>query len=162
MDGPWEGAQNIPDTNKSMVGNFGVEAFPGTQPGPSTFGQGNYNIIPKGASDPSAAFTFITWLAGFDNLGFTSSEDPKGGWIPASPQVAAAPAYQKWLTANPWLETFVKQMSSPYSVTPKVTANESEFETAETTASEDIAEKTLSPTAALAYIDSQSNSGAGG
>ena len=162
MDGPWEGAQNIPDTNKSMVGNFGVVAFPGTEPGPSTFGQGNYNIIPKGASDPSAAFTFIAWLAGYDNLAFNSSEDPKGGWIPVSPQVAAAPAYQTWLQANPWLNVFVKQMSSPYSVTPAVTPTEAEFETAETTASEDIAEKTLSPTAALAYIDSQSNSGAGG
>lgn len=161
MDGPWEGAQNIPDTNPKMAGNFGVVPFPGTEPGPSTFGQGNYNIIPKGASDPSAAFTFITWLAGFDNLKFNSAEDPKGGWIPASPQVAAAPAYQKWMTANPWLKTFVQQMSSPYSVTPKLTTHESEFETAEGTATEDIAEKAKTPAAALAYIDSQSNSSTG-
>ncbi len=161
MDGPWEGAQNIPDTNPKMVGNFGVVPFPGTEPGPSTFGQGNYNIIPKGAANPQAAFTFITWLAGFSNLGFTSAMDPKGGWMPASPQIAAAPAYQKWLKANPWLDVFVKQMSSPYSVTPALTTHESAFETAEATASEDIAEKTLSPSAALSYIDSQSNSSTG-
>jgi multiple sugar transport system substrate-binding protein len=162
MDGPWEGAQNIPVTNPKMVGNFGVVAFPGTEPGPSTFGQGNYNIIPKGAAHPKAAFTFMAWLAGFDNVKFNSSMDPKGGWMPASPQIAAAPAYQKWLKANPWLDIFVKQMSSPYSVTPALTVHESEFETAEATASEDIAEKTKSPGAALAYIDSTSNSGAGG
>jgi multiple sugar transport system substrate-binding protein len=161
MDGPWEGAQNIPVTNPKMVGNFGVVAFPGTEPGPSTFGQGNYNIIPKGASDPSAAFTFITWLAGYDNTSFTSTMDPKGGWMPASPQIAAAPAYQKWLSANPWLSIFIKQMSSPYSVTPALTTHESAFETAEATATENIAEKTMTPSAALAYIDSQSNSSTG-
>jgi multiple sugar transport system substrate-binding protein len=161
MDGPWEGAQNIPDTNPKMVGNFGVVPFPGTEPGPSTFGQGNYNIIPKGAANPSAAFTFVTWLAGYNNVAFTSAEDPKGGWIPAGPQIATAPAYEKWLTANPWLQTFVKQMSSPYSVTPTLTTHESAFETAEATATENIAEKTSSPAAALAYIDSQSNSSTG-
>ena len=162
MDGPWEGAQNIPDTNPKMVGNFGVVAFPGTEPGPSTFGQGNYNIIPKGAAHPKAAFTFMAWLAGFDNTTFTASMDPKGGWMPASPEIVAAPAYQTWLKANPWLDIFVKQMSSPYSVTPALTVHESEFETAEASASEDIAEKTKSPAAALAYIDSTANSGAGG
>ena len=162
MDGPWEGAENIPDTNTSMVGNFGVEAFPGTEPGPSTFGQGNYNIIPQGAAHPSAAFTFISWLAGYDNVTFTSTMDPKGGWMPASPAIVAAPAYQAWLKANPWLQVFVDQMSSPYSVTPKLTKTESEFETAEATATEDIGEKSLSPQAALSYIDSQANSSVGG
>ena len=53
MDGPWEGAQNIPVTNPSMNSNFGVVAFPGTVGQPSTFGQGNYNIIPKGAVEPA-------------------------------------------------------------------------------------------------------------
>jgi multiple sugar transport system substrate-binding protein len=162
MDGPWEGAQNIPVTNQAMVGNFGVVAFPGIEPGPSTFGQGNYNIIPKGASHPSAAFTFIAWLAGYDNVSFTSQMDPKGGWMPASPAIVAAPAYQTWLKANPWLQVFVNQMSSPYSVTPTLTKTESEFETAEATATEDIGERTKTPQQALAYIDAQANNGAGG
>jgi multiple sugar transport system substrate-binding protein len=162
MDGPWEGAQNIPVTNPAMNNNFGVVPFPGSEPGPSTFGQGNYNIIPKGAAHPSAAFTFIAWLSGFDNVAFNSQIDPKGGWMPVSPSVVTAPAYQAWLKANPWLKVFVQQMSSPYSVTPTLTKTESEFETAEATATEDIGEKTKTPQQALTYIDAQANNGAGG
>ena len=90
MDGPWEGAQNIPVTNPSMASNFGVVAFPNTVGGPSTFGQGNYNIIPKGAAHPQQAFEFIAWLAGYNNETFNSQIDPKGGWMPASPSVVAA------------------------------------------------------------------------
>jgi multiple sugar transport system substrate-binding protein len=162
MDGPWEGAQNIPVTNASMVKNFGVVPFPGTVGQPSTFGQGNYNIIPKGASDPQAAFTFAAWLAGYNNETFISQMDPKGGWMPASPSVVSQPAYQAWLTANPWLKVFVQQMSSPDSVAPTLTATESEFENAEATATEDIAERSKTPQQALVYIDQQANSGAGG
>jgi multiple sugar transport system substrate-binding protein len=162
MDGPWEGAQNIPVTNHAMAGNFGVVAFPGTVGGPSTFGQGNYNIVPKGAAHPAQAFTFISWLAGYHNTAFMSSIDPKGGWMPPSPAIAAEPAYKAWLKANPWLDVFLEQMSSPYSVTPRLTAAESEFLTAEATASEAIAEKTQTWQQALATIDSQANNGAGG
>ena len=113
MDGPWEGAQNIPVTNPAMVGNFGVVPFPGTVGGPSTFGQGNYNIIPKGAANPQPAFTFIAWLAGYNNVTFMAQLDPKGGWMPASPSIAAAPAYQAWLKANPWLNVFVEADVEP-------------------------------------------------
>jgi multiple sugar transport system substrate-binding protein len=162
MDGPWEGAQNIPVTNSSMTGNFGVVAFPHTVGGPSTFGQGNYNIIPKGAAHAAQAFTFISWLAGYNNTAFTSQIDPKGGWMPASPSIVSQPAYQAWIKANPWLKVYVQQMSSPYSVTPTLTKTESEFETAEGVATEAIGEKTKAPQQALAYIDAQANNGAGG
>lgn len=158
MTGPWVGFQDVPAVNPKMEGNFGVEAFPGAEPGPSTIGAGNMNIIPKGASDPAAAFEFITWLAGFNNTKFTSSEDPKGGWMPASPQIAAAPAFQAWVKTNPWIEVYIKQMSSKYSETPALTPTESAFEAAEATATNDILEKTLSPSAALAYVDTQANS----
>jgi multiple sugar transport system substrate-binding protein len=162
MDGPWEGAQNIPVTNPSMAHNFGVVAFPNSVGGPSTFGQGNFNIIPKGAAHPKQAFEFIAWLAGYGNEAFNSQIDPKGGWMPASPSVVSQPAYQAWLKANPWLDVFVEQMSSPRSVTPKLTKTESEFLTAEATAAEDIAEHSMTPQQALTYIDQQANNGAGG
>jgi ABC-type glycerol-3-phosphate transport system substrate-binding protein len=124
--------------------------------------QGNYNIIPKGASNPQAAFTFAAWLAGYGNATFTAQIDPKGGWMPASPSIVQQPAYQAWLKANPWLNVFVDQMSSPASAAPSLTATESEFETAEATATEDIAEHSKTPRQALAYIDQQANSAAGG
>ncbi len=162
MDGPWEGAQNIPVTNTAMDNNFGVVAFPGTVGGPSTFGQGNYNIIPKGAAHPQQAFEFIAWLAGYNNEAFMTSLYPKGGWMPTSPAAVATPAFQAWLKANPWLDVFVQQMSSPLSETPKLTPTESEYFTAEATASEEIAEKSVTWQNALTYIDQQANSGAGG
>ena len=46
--------------------------------GPSTFGQGNYNIIPKGAAHPKQAFEFIAWLAGYKNEAFNSPDGPQG------------------------------------------------------------------------------------
>ena len=82
--------------------------------------------------------------------------------MPASPSVATEPAYQAWLSANPWLNVFVEQMSSPLSQTPKLTSTESEFETAEATASEAIAEKTKTWQQALTYIDTQANNATGG
>ncbi len=101
--GPWEGAQNVPVTNPDLEGHFGVVAFPGTVGGPSTIGQGNFNIIPKGSAHPAQAFEFISWLAGFHNGSFVASIDPIGGWVPAGPSVTKYPAYQKWIKSNPWL-----------------------------------------------------------
>ena len=72
-----------PPGGKALEGDFGVVPFPGTVPGASTLGQGNFNIIPKGAAHPAQAFEFITWLAGYHNEAFTASIDPKGGWVPA-------------------------------------------------------------------------------
>ena len=136
--------------------------FPSTVGGPSTFGQGNYNIIPKGAAHPQQAFEFIAWLAGYNNESFMTPIDPKGGWMPASPAVAAAPAYQAWLKANPWLTVFVQQMSSPLSVTPKLTPTESEFVHRRGHRLRKHRREVMTPQQALTYIDQQANSGAGG
>ena len=82
--------------------------------------------------------------------------------MPASPSIVQQPAYQAWLKANPWLNVFVEPDVEPGSVAPTLTATESEFETAEATATEDIAENSKTPQQALAYIDQQANSAAGG
>ena len=97
LSGPWEGTE-LPITNSSLEGKFGVESFPAPSGGASTFGQGNFNIIPKGAAHPKAAFTFMAWLAGFDNVKFNSTWTRRAaGFRPR--RVAAAPAYQKWMKA---------------------------------------------------------------
>jgi hypothetical protein len=77
--------------------------------------------------------------------------------MPASPEVAAAPAYQAWIKANPWLSVFLQEMSSPYSVTPALTPAESQFQEAEAVATNGILLKTMTPAAALKYIDTQAN-----
>lgn len=160
MEGPWIGAQFIPGSNPSMGQNFGVIPFPATGYVPSggTLGQGNFNIIPKGASNPSAAFQLIAWLAGYDNTKYIATIDPTGGWVPAGPSVAAAAPYQAYVKKFPWMATFLKQMSSPYSATPRLTPTEAAYYNASQTATEDILTKKLTPMQALKYIDSQGNS----
>ncbi len=157
LSGPWEGAQNVPTSNPGMLGNFGVEAFPGTVPVPSTLGQGNFNIIPKGSAHPQQAFEFIAWLAGYHNEAFVGSIDPKGGWVPAGPSVTKAPAYQAWLKANPWLSGFLPQMTSPYTQAPALTPTQSQLFAAENTATNNVLQKIWTPQRALQYIDQQGN-----
>jgi multiple sugar transport system substrate-binding protein len=161
MQGPWEGTQDIPAINPAMEHNFGVVPFPGIEPQPSTFGGGDYNIIPRGAAHPQQAFQFIAWLAGYHNLSDISKIETEGGWMPASAQVADAPAYQAWIKANPWLQVFVNQMSSPYSVTPALTRTEGQFGTAQGDMVDNIAQRIMTSQQALSYLDAQSNSTAG-
>jgi multiple sugar transport system substrate-binding protein len=157
LSGPWEGAQNIPGANKALVGHFGVIPFPGTVGGPSTIGQGNFNIIPKGSAHPAQAFEFVAWLAGYHNEAFTASIDPKGGWVPAGPSVTKAPAYRAWLESNPWLKAFLPQMKSKYSAAPALTPTQSQLFTAEDTATANVLQKLMTPAKALQYIDQQAN-----
>ncbi|MGO9148560.1 MAG: extracellular solute-binding protein [Acidimicrobiales bacterium] len=157
LSGPWVGAQNIPVSNPDLEGRFGVEAFPGIVPKPSTLGQGNFNIIPKGSAHPAQAFEFISWLAGYHNESFVGSIDPAGGWVPAGPSVTKAPAYQAWLKANSWLSGFLPQMTSPYTQAPLLTATQAQLFTAENTATANVLQKIMTPSQALKYIDQQAN-----
>jgi multiple sugar transport system substrate-binding protein len=157
LSGPWVGAQNIPVSNPDLEGRFGVEAFPGIVPKPSTLGQGNFNIIPKGSAHPAQAFEFISWLAGYHNESFVGSIDPKGGWVPAGPTVTKAPAYQAWLKQNSWLSGFLPQMSSPYTQAPLLTPTQAQLFTAENTATANVLQKIMTPEQALKYIDQQAN-----
>lgn len=158
--GAWEGALYIPADNPSLVGHFGVEAFP-TVPGgpttPSTWVNGNYNVIPKGAKNPAAAWTFITWLAGFDNAATIAKFLPQGGWVPTSPAVAAAPVYKKWLTTNPYLKTFVTQFGNKATLQSAITPAESVYYEAAAVAIQDLATGKLTPMGVLNYIDKQAN-----
>jgi len=158
LSGPWEGAQNVPVANPALEGKFGVVPFPGPVPGPSTLGQGNFNIIPKGSSHPAQAFEFIAWLAGYNNAAFTASIDPIGGWVPAGPSVTKAPAYQKWLKSNPYLSSFLPAMSNPHTVAPLLSPTESQLFAAMDTATANVLQKLMTPEQALKYIDQQGNS----
>jgi multiple sugar transport system substrate-binding protein len=159
LSGPWEGAQNVPTSNPGLVGHFGVEAFPGTVGGSSTLGQGNFNIVPKGSKHPQEAFQFIAWLAGYHNEQFMGSIDPKGGWVPAGPSVTKVPAYQAWIKSNPWLNGFLPQMTSKYTVAPALTPTQAQLFTAEDVATNNVLQKLMTPAQALKYIDEQANKG---
>jgi multiple sugar transport system substrate-binding protein len=64
FDGPWVLAF-MKSTNPSMVPNIGIEPFPATPGKPSsagtTFLDTNPQVIPRGSSNPQAAFNFIKW-----------------------------------------------------------------------------------------------------
>ena len=156
LTGPWEGAQNVPTSNPNLEGGFGVMAFPGIVGGPSTLGQGNFNIIPKGAH-AAQAFEFITWLAGYNNESFVGSIDPVGGWVPAGPSVTKTAPYVKWIKSNPWLSGFLPQMTSKYTQAPVLTATQAQLFTAENTATANVLQKIMTPMQALRYIDKQAN-----
>jgi multiple sugar transport system substrate-binding protein len=159
LSGPWEGAQNIPQSGgKGLQGAFGVIPFPGTVGAPSTIGQGNFNIVPKGSAHPQQAFEFISWLSGYQNEAFMGSIDPKGGWVPGGPSVTKQPAYQAWLKANPWLDPFLPQMTSPYSQAPALTPTQAQLFNAMNTATANVLQKIQTPAQALQYIDQQGNS----
>jgi multiple sugar transport system substrate-binding protein len=157
LSGPWEGAQDVPTGNPSLKGNFGVVPFPGTVGTSSTIGQGNFNIIPKGSKHPKQAFEFIAWLAGYHNEKYIASIDPSGGWIPAGPSVTRAPAYKAWEAKDPWMKTFVAQMTSKATQAPLNTPKQSQLFTAENTATADVLQKQMTAQQALAYIDKQAN-----
>ena len=111
LSGPWVGAQNVPTSNPTLEGHFkDVMAFPGIVGGPSTLGQGDLDIIPKGAR--GSAFEFISWLAGYNNESFVGSIDPLGGWVPAGPSVTKTAPYERWLKANSWLSGFPAEMTT--------------------------------------------------
>ena len=66
------------------------------------------------------------------------SIDPKGGWVPGGPSVTKAPAYQAWLKANPWLDPFLPQMTSPYTQAPALTPTQAQLFTAMNTATANV------------------------
>jgi ABC-type glycerol-3-phosphate transport system substrate-binding protein len=155
LSGPWEGQQEVPATDTSLEGNFGVEPFPGI---PSTIGQGNFVIIPKGSKHPAQAAEFIAWLSGYKNAAFAAKIDTAGGWIPGGPSVTKQPVYKAWIAANPWLKGFLPEMTDKGTVAPQLTANQSQLFTAENTATANVLQGLQTPLQALQYIDQQGNS----
>jgi len=160
VSGAWEGYENIPPDNPSLVGKFGVVPFPVPSGGPTTpssYVWGNYNVIPKGAKHPSAAFKFIAWLTGYDNVPYTAKILPKGGWVPVSAKVSEYRTYQNWLNANTYLKPFITEFASRYSRSETLTSAESEYTTALATAMEEVATKKMTPLQALTYVDKLAN-----
>lgn len=159
VNGVWEAATNIPAANPPMANDFGIVPFPSVPGGattPSTWLNGNYNVIPKGAKDPQGGLAFIAWLAGFNNPGITSFY-PLGGWMPPSPTLATAAPFVKWTKQVPYVKLFVSLLTGPDTVTTTLTPTESEYFNSSTSALEALGTHKMTPSQALSYIDAQAN-----
>ena len=74
---------------------------------------GNFMIIPTSAKQKKGAFEFLKFWSGLTHPERAAECFVAGGWIPLSPDVANAPAYQKFLKENPQFRTFVDILAGP-------------------------------------------------
>lgn len=128
VNGMWDMSQ-IQAVNAGM--KYGVAPLPAPSAGTygGTWVNGNYNIIPKGAKHPHAAFQFILWMAGYQNTNWAGKHDAFGNWVPPSPQVTDSSSYQKFLSANPLRKKFVQILSNPHNSVTPLTPVEQEYVT---------------------------------
>jgi multiple sugar transport system substrate-binding protein len=73
---------------------------------------GNFMVVPMGAKEPKGAWEFIKFWSGLTNPAVAAEFYTWGGWLPLTPQVANAPAYQAYLRKYPQFKTFVDLMPS--------------------------------------------------
>lgn len=82
---------------------------------------GNFMLIPAGAKNKKGAWEFIKFWAGVDDPDRAAEFYTWGGWLPITPRVAEAPAYQQFLQRFPKFRTFLTILESPnLQVTPPV------------------------------------------
>jgi multiple sugar transport system substrate-binding protein len=73
---------------------------------------GNFMIVPRGAKEPAGAWDFIKFWSGLTDPERAAVFYTKGGWLPLTPAVAHAKAYQKYIRDYPQFKTFVDLMTS--------------------------------------------------
>lgn len=159
VNGVWEAATNIPAVNPPMANDFGVEPFPsvpGGATGPSTWLNGNYNVIPKGAKDPQGGFALIAWLAGYNNPGITKFY-PEGGWMPNAPSLATTPAFENWVKQVPYVKLFVNLLTGSDTQASTLTPTEEQYYNSTWTALSALGTHKMTAAQALAYMDTQAN-----
>jgi multiple sugar transport system substrate-binding protein len=73
---------------------------------------GNFMIIPKGAKHPEGAWEFVKFWSGIENPERAASLYIMGGWLPLTPAIAQAPAYQEYIRNHPQFQTFLDVLPS--------------------------------------------------
>ncbi|MCX5670925.1 MAG: ABC transporter substrate-binding protein [Planctomycetota bacterium] len=82
---------------------------------------GNFTIIPSGARNKAGAWAFMRFWSGVDKPERAAEFYTWGGWLPITPDVAAAPRYQAYCATYPHFRAFLQIMASPnVQVTPPV------------------------------------------
>lgn len=129
--------------------------IPPPEGGPAHAGMsgGNFMIVPRGAKETKGAWDFIKFWSGLDNPERAAEFYTMGGWLPLTPAVAKAKAYQAYIRKYPQFKTFVDLMdSTTVDVLPPVPYQT--FLNDEITKMEDSAVRgTLSPDNALAGLE---------
>jgi|SRR5579871_2317849 len=87
----------------------------------ASFSMTNFLVMPKGAPQPRGAWEYIRFWAGLDDPARSAGFYPILGWMPLSPRVTHAPAYENWLKTAPTYRTFLKVAESQnIRITPPV------------------------------------------
>jgi multiple sugar transport system substrate-binding protein len=78
------------------------------------YANGNFMIVPRGAKQARGAWEFIRFWSGLADPVAAAELYTWGGWLPALPAVAQAPAYQRYLERYPQFRTFLELMPSEH------------------------------------------------
>ncbi len=129
MDGQWRyrdiaAAQALERAAGKPVTRYGVWPLPkpaGATASADGWVNGNFFLVPRGASNPQGAWAFMKFWSGFAGHESEAAETCRqGGWIPASRQVIEQPAFQQFLSAEPLFARFVELAASDQVPTPLV------------------------------------------
>lgn len=112
MDGQWRIEQLARYAPKLVYGTAPLPPAAGFSPG-AGYAAANFLLIPRGARQRDGAFAFMRFWAGVDDPERSAEFYAWGGWMPISPRILAAPAYQGYLRRYPQLRTFVDILPSP-------------------------------------------------
>lgn len=74
---------------------------------------GNFMIIPRGSKQVRGAWDFVKFWSGISHPERAAEFYTWGGWLPLTPAIAEAPAYQAYLRRYPQFRTFLTILSSP-------------------------------------------------
>lgn len=116
LDGQWRVAELDAGLHKSRSFDYRVAPLPFPADGHENAGwvNGNFFLVPKGCRNPRGAWAFMKFWSGFGGFEHEAAlTAARGGWIPASPDVAARPEFQQYLTDHPRFRTFVELSHSP-------------------------------------------------
>ena len=115
MDGQWRlrdiaAAHARAEETGEAIDEITVVPLPAPPGGLENAGwvNGNFFVVPRSARCKPGAWEFMKYWAGFGPGAERAGEAcAAGGWIPASSEVVATPAYQEALRETPLLEVFV-------------------------------------------------------
>jgi multiple sugar transport system substrate-binding protein len=124
VDGQWRvrdirEAQLAQQARGELPTEYGVCALPPPPDGPRDAGwiNGNFFLIPRGASNPEGAWEFMKFWSGFGGQEAEAAATcAAGGWIPVSSSVVAHPVFQHYLADHPLFATFVRLAAGRHQV----------------------------------------------